>query len=433
MFANFLASAGFKKYLGNTLWALFEKILKIVFTMFIGIWIARYLGPSQFGLLSFAQSLAGMFAPLATLGITTLLLRDLVGGKLGASALLSTSFILVQFASILTYALVASFIFLAEYGANENLLTMAVAAAIIFQISSVLEAYFQSRVQAKVIAYCGIIGLVQSSIVKVLLIYFKAPVYLFGISIAFDAAIILVAYLVFFVRQSNFKFADIAFSIEIAKYLLKQSWPYILSGILVSIYMKIDQIMIKQMMNDYSVGQYAAAARLSEAWYFIPMTVVVSLYPAIMSAKNINEEIYKNRLSNLYSLMIYSSVAISLIVAFSAEWIVNLLFGASYAEAASVLVVHIWASVFVFIGVSSGKWLLTEGLQVYSAINTLIGALINVGLNYLWIPKFGLSGVAWATLISYAFAAYFCLAFWKVTRPGFWAISRSIFRFPKLK
>jgi O-antigen/teichoic acid export membrane protein len=194
---------------------------------------------------------------------------------------------------------------------------------------------------------------------------------------------------------------------DIAISLLKDSWPLILSGVVISVYMKIDQVMIKEMMNNEAVGQYSAALRLSEVWYFIPMVIANSLFPAIINAKNQSEKLYYDRLQKLYDFMTWMAIFIALPMTFLSDWLINLLFGEEYHQAGNVLMIHIWASVFVFLGVASSKWFISENLQKYSFYRTLTGAIINILLNYIMIPLYGILGAAMATLISQSIASYF--------------------------
>jgi len=162
------------------------------------------------------------------------------------------------------------------------------------------------------------------------------------------------------------EFKILKFKRETAVSLLKDSWPLILSSMVIAIYMKIDQVMIKEMLDAEAVGNYAAAVRLSEAWYFIPMVISSSLFPAIINAKKISEKLYYDRLQKLYNLMVWMAISIALPMTFLSDWIVNLLYGAKYSEAGDVLMIHIWAGVFVFLGVASGKWFVAENLQLLS-------------------------------------------------------------------
>ena len=170
------------------------------------------------------------------------------------------------------------------------------------------------------------------------------------------------------------------------------------------IYLRIDQIMIKEILGEYEVGIYSAAKRISEAFYFVPMLICASLFPAILNAKKQSEELYKKRLQALYTFMVWTAIAIALSITFLADWIVALLFGRAYIDAAQVLIIHVWASIFVFLIVASGKWLIIENLQKLSFWRAFSGSVLNILLNVILIPNYGVNGAAVATLISYSFA-----------------------------
>jgi O-antigen/teichoic acid export membrane protein len=185
------------------------------------------------------------------------------------------------------------------------------------------------------------------------------------------------------------------------------------------VYMRIDQIMIKEMLGEHAVGIYSAAVRLSEIWYFIPTLIMASLFPAIANAKKVSEELYYKRLQMLYTFMLWVAILIAAPMTFLSEWLVVLLYGDDYREAGQVLMILIWASIFVFLGVASGKWFLCENLQILSTANTTIGAIVNVTLNLILIPRYGIIGSAISTLVSYAVAAYFMNIIFHDTRENF--------------
>jgi O-antigen/teichoic acid export membrane protein len=270
------------------------------------------------------------------------------------------------------------------------------------------------------------ISLLTSSLVKIVLIFCSAPLIAFAIVVLLDSFILACGLIYFFIKKTTLKISTLKFKKSTAVGLLQDSWPVILSGIAVSIYMKIDQVIIKEMLNSEAVGQYAAAVRLSEAWYFIPVVISSSLFPAIINSKKQSEELYYARLQRLYDLMVWMALAIALPMTFLSDWVVILLYGEQYNQAGTVLMIHIWAGLFVFLGVASGKWLLTENLQIFTTINTIIGAIVNVLLNYILIQKIGVAGAAWATLISYFIGSYLSLLFWKQTRKNFINLSKSL-------
>ena len=265
-----------------------------------------------------------------------------------------------------------------------------------------------------------------SSIVKIALILYDAPLIAFAWVILFDSIVLALGF-AYFYFQNHLSFKEWKFERDVAVSLLKDSWPLILSSMAISVYMRIDQVMIKEMMDNHAVGQYAAAVRLSEAWYFIPTIVASSLFPAIINAKKQSEEIYYARLQKLYDLMVWMAIGIVLPMTFLSDWVVNLLFGGQYDQAGSVLMIHIWACVFVFLGVASQKWFTSENLQILSFARTFYGLLINITFNYLLIPKFGINGAAIATLGGQIMAAYAYDFFQSKTKHLFMMKTRSIF------
>lgn len=417
---------GFMKYFKNTSWLFGEKILRMVVGLFVGIWVARYLGPEQFGLFSYAQSFVGLFTAIATLGLDGIVVRELVKDETMRDELIGTAFWLKLIGAFGVLAILAISLNFTSNDTYTTTLVFIIASATIFQSFNVVDMYFQSKVMGKYIVYANIISLLLSSIVKIILILNEASLEVFAWTIVFDSVVLAIGYVYFFLKKSTFNIQNLTFNKSTAIDLLKDSWPLILSGIVISIYMKIDQVMIMEMMDAEAVGQYAAAVRISEAWYFIPMVIASSLFPAIINAKKQSEDLYYARLQKLYDLMMWMAIAIALPMTFLSDWIIHLLYGEQYSQAGSVLMIHIWAGVFVFLGVASGKWLLSENLQIFSTINTTIGAIVNVILNYVLIKNMGVVGAAWATLISYFVAAYLCLLFSKKTRINFLNLSKSL-------
>ena len=179
-----------------------------------------------------------------------------------------------------------------------------------------------------------------------------------------------------------------------------------LSGLAVMLYMRIDQIMLAQMMGNREVGLYSAALRFSEIWYFIPMALVSSVMPSLTQAKSDSPEKYLQRLQQLFSNLVRLAYLIALPMTFSSSFLVTLLYGQAYAGAGAILAIHIWSAVFVFIGVGMYPWTVNEGLMKYSLFQTIVGAIVNICLNFFLIPRFGGVGAAIATLISQMIASF---------------------------
>ena len=414
------------RYFKNTSWLFGEKILRMIAGLFVGIWIARYLGPEQFGLFSYAQSFVGMFTAIATLGLDGIVVRELVKDENRSDELIGTAFWLKLMGAFGVLGVLAIAVNFTSNDSYTNMLVFIIASATVFQSFNFVDLYFQSKVMSQFVVYVNVISLFISSIVKVTLILNEAPLEAFAMVIVFDSFVLACGFIYVFLKNSKFKIQNLTFNKSTAEGLLKESWPLIIAALAISIYMKIDQVMIKEMMDAKDVGQYAAAVRLSEIWYFIPMVISYSLYPALINAKKVSEELYYGRLQKLYNLMVWMAIAIALPMTFLSGWVVELLYGGQYSQAGSVLMIHIWAGVFVFIGVASNKWFVLENLQILITINTAIGVFVNIVLNYILIPRFGIEGAAWATIISYAITNYLILFFLQKTRMNFYNLSKSL-------
>jgi O-antigen/teichoic acid export membrane protein len=199
--------------------------------------------------------------------------------------------------------------------------------------------------------------------------------------------------------------------------LLKQSFPLILSAVMVTVYMKIDQVMLKQ-VGSVAVGIYSAAANLSEAWYFIPTAIISSVFPAIINARKTDFERYEKRLKNLYDLLIYISLPVAIFISIFANQIIHICYANKYEGAGAMLSIHIWSGIFVFLGVASSQYLLAEGYTKISFYRTLTGAIINVVLNLWLIPLYGGIGASVATLIACIISTFYLLLVPKTRQQG---------------
>lgn len=422
--------AGFIRYFKNTSWMIGEQFLRIISGLFVGIWVARYLGPEQFGLFSYVLAFTAIFGGIAKLGLDGIMVRELANHPEKRDTYLGTAFWLKILGAFIVMGLVAAIVPFTSNDATTNLFIFIIVAGLVFQSFEVVEFYFQSQVLAKIVSICKVIQLALSSIIKIYLVLTEAKLFWFILVTAFDALSLAISYFIAYKLRKNPAFYK-HFDPSIAKQLLKDSWPLIFSAIVVMIYMRIDQIMIKEMLGEYEVGIYSAAVRLGEAFYFIPVLITTSLFPAILSAKNQSDKLYKQRLQWLYTFMVWFAIAIALPMTFLSDWLILLLFGQAYQEAGQVVMIYIWASIFVFLGMASGRWYIIENLQRFLLINTSIGAILNVGLNLIFIPKHGLIGAAYATLISYGIAIYLMNFIWKVSRSNFFMLSKSLLLFRK--
>ncbi|MEQ9107787.1 MAG: flippase [Limnobacter sp.] len=413
------------KIVDNIGWLFFDKILRMGVGLLVGVWVARYLGPEQFGLLNFAIAFTGLFGAIATLGLQGVVVRDIVQNPQGTQYTLGTAAIMQLAGGVVSFLLVVAAI--GYFRPNDPLARSVVAilgAIMLFKASEIAVYWFESQVQSKYTVWVQNGVFLVFAAIKIILILQGASLVAFALAMLAEQILVALVLLLVMWRY-GLSLSSLQASAARAKTLFKDSWPLVLSGIAVSLYMKIDQIMLGQMIGNEAVGIYSAAVRISEVWYFIPMVVVASVFPAILEAKKRSEDEYHNKLLNLYKLMVAIGLAVAVPMTFLAEPIVVLLFGPAYVAAGAVLAIHVWASVFVFLGVASGKWFLAENLQALSLQRTAIGAAANIALNLLLIPKFGEVGAAVATVISYAIAGLFADLFQAKTRSMFYMKIRS--------
>ena len=303
------------------------------------------MGPENFGILSYAQSFVAIFSAFSSLGLNNVLVRELVKTPENRNLFLCTSFGLQTLGStILMLCLIVS-IYLNNNEALTNQIIIILVLLTFLKSFGVITSYFQSVVKSKFVVIPSIIGLGISSVLKVILILKGFSLIYFVYVLVFDIVFITSGQ-IFNYSKNGYSILKWKFSWKKAKYLLRDSWPLILSSIMISIYMKIDQVMIKELMDNDSVGQYAAAVKLSQAWYFVPSVICASLFPAIVNAKMKSALLYKTRLQKLYNLMVLLAFSLVIPTMFFSEWLVELTYGPSYQLTAKVLSVHVISRCF---------------------------------------------------------------------------------------
>lgn len=401
------------KYARNTFWLLAERIVRIAINFFVTIYLIKYLGPDNFGLLSYAISFVTILASFAALGMDSIIVRDLVSEENKSNAILGTSFYLRLVASIVSIIFIFIILSLSNEELSTSLLILVISTTTIFQSFNVIDLYFQAKVQSKFTVYAQFTSLIIASALKIYLIIINADLIYFAYTIALESFLFAIGLVVVYKIQVVGKHRW-NFSFDLSKKLLKDSLPLLLAGVVVAIYMRIDQIMIKNMLDNSQAGYYSAAVKLCELWYFIPMALSNSVFPAIVNAKKTSEKNYRLRMQRFYDIMSWLSIGVSIPLTIFAPQIINLLYGAKFISAFPVLQIYIWSSVATFLGVASSQYLVTENLTKISFYRTFLGMIVNVLLNLILIPKIGIIGSALATLISYSVAT-FSLIFSKKT------------------
>lgn len=414
------------RILRNTTWLFSDRVLRMGVGFVIGVWMARYLGVQQYGLFNYATAFVYLFTPLITLGLDSVVVRDLVKDASVKNQVLGTTFGLrLVGAVVCTILAIASITLLRPDQPLTIALVAILAGAASFQAFETIDLWFQSQVQSRytVIAKCS--AFFGIAALKVSLILLQAPLVWFAWAVLGEMLLGAIALILIYQRQGH-AIQKWRWSSAMVPSLVREGFPLMLSGLTIMLYMKIDQVMLGQMVDDRAVGIYTAATRISEAWYFIPTVIVSSVTPSIYQARERSETDYYRRVGRLLHLLNRIAIAVAIPVTLLSPAIIQLCYGPGYAQSSAVLTVHIWASIFVFMGVATLPCFVVDGLTTLTLRRTLLGAIVNVILNLLLIPHYTVIGAAIATVISQAIASYVSHAFHPRTLKLFLIQTRSL-------
>ena len=393
------------KYFQNTAWLIFEKFFRMTVGVYIGILTARYLGLNDYGIFNYVLSLVGIFLPFASLGIDSIVVRELLINEEKEAEILGSAFFLKVICSVITIFTISVFINTVSNDYKLNIIILIYSVTILIQSLNIFELYFQSKVLSKFIVFSNLISLLIFSLIRYMFIYFKFTLLYFVIIATLECLLTYFLIFIFYKKNTLNKVKWIINKIQI-KNLIINGWPLLLSSFLITIYMKIDQVMLKQMLDFSAVGIYSAALRLSEVWYFIPMIITSSLYPAIISAKKNNENLYYERLQKLFDLLFLIFFSLAIFVTLFSNVIVNIIFGKNFIAASPILTIHIWTGIFVSFGVASSSWYTAENFQKILFQRSIVGVVVNILLNLVLIKQYKANGAAIATLTTQVLTAF---------------------------
>lgn len=423
--------AGFVKYFKNTSWLFAEKILRMTVGLLVGVWVARYLGPEEYGLLSYSQSFVGMFAALGTLGLDGVLVRELIKTPNKRDSLLGSAFALKLAGAVLMLAVLSIAVISVSDNYSENILIFIISSSVFFQSFNVIDFYFQSKVLSRYVVYANTVSLLTMSIFRIFLVLYDAPLLMFAIALLIESIVVAIGF-IYIYQHNSLSIKKWKFEKIIAKKILKDSWPLILAGALLGVQARIDQVMLKHMIGNDSVGMYSVALRLIEAISFLPMLLKSSLSPSIIKSKEATAEKYRDRLLNFYRLNFIMSLLIILPVFVFAQFIVDFLYGHAYQAAGVLLSLMSIRLFFTNMGVARSVYIVTENLFKFSLVTMLIGTIVNVSLNYIWIKAYGASGAIMATIVSFTITVFVIDFIYKRTRSNVILMLYSIVSFQKI-
>jgi O-antigen/teichoic acid export membrane protein len=385
--------------MSSTRWLLAQQVLRIIQGFLIGIAVARYLGPEKFGIFSLVVAFFMLSSGIARLGLDDIYAKLLVQSTTEEETLLGTAFWLKFGASICMLSSLYMLFCMQNFEYGYSYFIIIAAIAVVFQSFDVINISFQAKAMGMHVSLCKITQLIASAVIKLYLIYVGAELIWFIYIIMFDTVFLAFICMVVYLNSGSKYFLG-SFQFSLAKRMVIEAFPVFLSTFAIVAYMRIDQLMIQYFVGEYQLGLYSSAVKLSEAIYFLPMIICNSFFALILSSKETNTANYHYLFQKLFCGMVLIALLVSLPLALVSTNLINYTFGENFKDAVPVLKIHLAASVFVFLGVASDKYLLAENLNYVIFRKALLGLILNVFLNIWMIPRFGITGAALATLLS---------------------------------
>lgn len=429
--SNLISPSAFKLYFNNTVWLIIERLFRLALGVVVSVYVAKFLGPKQFGELSYVYSFVGIFSVLVNMGVDQIVVRDLVNAPHKSSQIILDAFLIKVIGMTAMWGSIGVALLLTgdDYSVKKMVAITTFAASL--QIFNVIEIYFQAIVKSKYVALVQIIQFFFSSCIKLLLVWKGSELIWFVWMYVFDAVFMAAGLLyVFFYKFTNILSWNWRSS-EILK-LLRNCWPVVLASGAIMIQARIDQVMINMILGPEEVGQYSVALKMIEIFGFVPMVVCSSLGPAVTNAKKKSEDLYHSRLLQLYRLMFLLFLVTSIPIFILSTPVIVLLFGEAYRPAGVLFALFAIRLFFTNYGVAKGLFITNSDLFRYSLISAVVGATSNVLLNYLLIPLYQSQGAILATIFSF-FLSIFVLDFFnpKCRKNGY-LMMLSVFTFWKL-
>lgn len=394
------------KILKNIYWAVLGKVINIISGLLVGILVARYLGPKSYGLMNYVISYVTLFSIFANFGLDNIEIRELSKLNAKVNIILGTNFIIRLILSIITVLLIIVSLLIFESDSFTFWMIIIYSISLILSSFDVIRTYFTSIILNEYVVKTEISRTIIGALIKVVILFLHLSLEWFIIASAFDFALVSGGY-IFSYRKKVGRISDWSFDINVAKYFLKESFPLLLSGTAIIIYQKIDQVMIRNMIDNGALGQFAVASKISEISIFIPAVIAQTLTPILVKAKHKDIDDYKRKRLQFMDIMLWGAVGMSFVMCIAAYPIVRILFGLKYLDAIPVLQIMSWKAIFVALFSATGQIIIIENIQKYAVYRNIFGCFISVAINFLLIPYWGIIGSALATVITMSFTGYF--------------------------
>jgi len=389
----------------NLFWAVLGKVVQLLSGLVVGIIVARYLGPERYGLMNYVISYVFLFQTFAIFGLDQIEVREEARSEYTRQTIIGTAFSLKVLLSLIFMTLVVLTSWLTDADGYTTLLVAIYSLTIVLNSFSVIRNYFFAIVQNEYVVKSEIARTIFGIIIKLLLLAIHANLTWFIIAYAFDGVLLSTGYLVAYCAKVG-SVREWTFSAPYARFLLKESFPLLLTSAAVIIYQRIDQVLIGQMIDKEAVGFFSVASRFVEVLLFIPMMLSQTITPLLVKAREKSQALYEQKAQQFMNLSVWLSLSASVLTACLAYWVVTLTFGQAYLPAVAVLQVMAFKAAATALSSTAGAMLVTEGLQRFAIFRDGLGCLVCVVLNYLLLPRYGIIAAAFVAIVSTVAAGY---------------------------
>lgn len=402
------------RFLVNTGWMMFAQIYQMLISLIIGVITARYLGPSNYGILNYSASYISFFTIACQLGLEGIVVKEIINDRENEGVILGSSIAMRLIAGALSVVLVCVIIWIIN--PNDSLLlavSFLQSLILIFNAFNIIDCWYQSNLQSKTTTIFKCIAYTAMSIYKVVLLIFGKSVVWFAFSTSLDSLVISIL-LLWHYRHNGKK--QLKNNAGIGKRLFFQSYHLIISSLMAVIYSQMDKIMIGKIMDQTNVGFYSAATTICHMWMFIPQALSSSARPLIVDLKNRDEKIYLKRLKQLNFVTFWIGVGFATAITVFSKFIINVLYGSEYFAAREPLMLIVWSVAISALSYPNSIWMVCEGNQRYNKYILIWGVFINLTLNAVGIPLLGMKGAAIATIATEFVCCFIAPLFYRRTR-----------------
>lgn len=402
-----------------------DYIFSLTASLIVGIAVARYLGPEMYGIIAFATAVYTLLVIIVSLGIDDIIMKDMLQHEERQGSIQGSALFVKSAVAFLVYGIIFIY-FLINYSGEKLYSVLIITGAVLFQPLSVFSCIFLINAQAKYTSLARMISYTLSSLLKIILIIFKAPVTYFAFAVFLDYAVL---YLTVVLMYKYKKYTVSGWHIDISyiKYILKSAVPLFAAVLFYTFYQKVTVIIISSMYSDYASGIYSAAARLTEIWYLVPAVLMTAFYPAVVKAKQISEEEYNKRIKTLFYVTTIPFILMAFFAALLSPFIIKILYGEKYIESSIVLSLTIWSVPFISFYVISSKCFILENKVKHLLLRSALSFILIIFLGCILGSFYYLKGFSIAVVVS-SFISFFLIdLFFKDTRELFFIKLSSMF------